>query len=141
MSGYRLHLNVLSVHCDCAGVTQASKMQEMAQSVIETWFDVALDWPYARMLGADRVMPIVAQTRARFPAASRMGDHLVWRLTIARIGRTAMDVTLVAQCGAETRVEMEVTLVLSEHGTIHPCHWPETVRARAAEYLVQTQPA
>lgn len=141
MNGYTLHLHVLSVHCDCSGVTQAPKMHEMALAVIETWFDEALDWSYARMIGGDRVAPIVAQTQARFPAASRIGDHLVWRLSIARVGRTAMDVSLVAQCGAETRAEMEITLVLSEHGTMHPSQWPDTVRKRAADYLGHKQPA
>lgn len=141
MNGYRLHLSVLSSHCDGSGVTQAPKMHEMALTVIENWFDEALDWSYARMMGGDGVAPLVAQTHARFPAASRIGDTLVWRMSVARIGRTAMDVVLQAQCGAETRAEMEITLVLSERGTILPRQWPETVRARAEDYLQDTQAA
>ncbi|MDA7424324.1 acyl-CoA thioesterase [Thalassococcus lentus] len=141
MNSYKTHLQVLSQHCDATGIVHFPRYSEMAHEVIERWFDEALDWSFARMQGGEDLGAPIARCEAEFPAASRLGDHLVWRLQVSAIGRTSMDVMLAATCGGERRVDMMLTLVLSDIGVIQPRGWPEEIRARAADYLTVHQDA
>ena len=136
MASYKTHQQVMSQHCDSTGIVFFPRYSEMAHEVIERWFDEALDWSFARMQGGEGVAAPVARSTAQFPAASRLGDHLIWKLTVTHLGRTSLDLHLSAACGGESRVQMDVTVVLSDTGVIRPRAWPDTFRARASEYLV-----
>ncbi|MBS0122586.1 acyl-CoA thioesterase [Thetidibacter halocola] len=135
MTIYKLHLQVLCHHCDATGIVHFPRYSEMAMHVVESWFDEALDWSFARMIGGESASVPVVRCDAEYPRASRLGDHLVWRLSVQRIGRSAIDLDLAATCGGEARVKMALTLVLSDLDVIRPRHWPEGVRARMADYL------
>lgn len=141
MKIYKTHQQVLSQHCDATGIVHFPRYHEMAHEVLERWFDEALDWSFARMLGADGAAVPVVRAAAEFPRASRLGDHLVWRLAVDQIGRSSMDLTLRASCGGETRVTMQISIVLSDTQIIRPRQWPEPVRSRAADYLEESAPA
>ncbi|MDJ0823450.1 MAG: hotdog domain-containing protein [Paracoccaceae bacterium] len=141
MTAYKLHLQVLSHHCDSTGIVHFPRYHEMANSVVEQWFDEALDWSYARMQGGENASAPVVQSAARFPTASRLGDHLIWRLAVSRIGNSSIELQLIATCGGETRVEMDLTLVLSELGVMRPRRWPDEIRARAADFLSEAETA
>jgi 4-hydroxybenzoyl-CoA thioesterase len=139
MSSYKTHLQVLSQHCDATGIVHFPRYSEMAHEVIERWFDEMLDWSFARMQGGEDLATPVVRSEAEFPAASRLGDHLVWRLQVASMGRSSMDLMLAATSGGERRVDMMITVVLSDIGVIRPRAWPDELRARVTDYLTQPQ--
>ncbi|MCC1492635.1 thioesterase family protein [Cognatishimia sp. F0-27] len=135
MADYRTHIQVLTHHCDATGVVNFSRYGEMAYEVVERWFDEALDWSFWRMHhGEDLAVPIVS-AQSSFPAASRSGDHLIWRLSVVSIGRSSLDLSLSATCGGEARASIDMSLVLSEVGFTKPRAWPDTARARIADYI------
>ena len=113
----------------------------MAHHLLERWFDEALDWPFSTMMGSDGVSVPTGQTAARFPAASRLGEHLVWRLHVVRIGQSSMELATTAICGAEVRAEITLTVVLSDTAVMRPRRWPDAVRARAEDYKAESEPA
>lgn len=141
MTSYKTHLQVLSQHCDATGIVHFPRYSEMAHEVIERWFDEALDWSFARMHGGEDLGTPIVRCESEFPAASRLGDHLVWRLQVSAIGRSSIDIMLAATCGGERRVDMMVTMVLSDIGVIQPRAWPDEIRARVADYLTARQDA
>ncbi|MDU8912121.1 acyl-CoA thioesterase [Aestuariicoccus sp. MJ-SS9] len=136
MPAYTMRQQVLSQHVDSTGIVPLPRYFEMANALVERWFDDALDWSFARMHGGDGLGLPIAQCQASFPSASRLGDQLVWRLEVLRIGRSSMDLRLAASCGGDMRVEMTSTAVLADLGVIRARQWPDDTRARATDYLV-----
>ncbi len=135
MTTYKTHLQVLSQHCDATGIVHFSRYAEMAETVVELWFDEAIDLSYAQMHGRENAAVLMVKAEMEFPAASRLGDHLVWRLSVRRLGQSSLDLSLVASSDGEKRGEMLVTLVFSQSGVIRPRPWPDAMRARVEDYV------
>lgn len=131
---YRMHIQVQSNHCDSTGIVQHPRYAEMAQTVVENWFDEALDWSFARMVGRENAGVPVVRSQSDYPAASRLGDQLLWRLEVQKIGRSSVDILMRAQCGPDQRVSMSQTLVHSDTGALRPRAWPAAVRARMEDF-------
>ena len=141
MKTYKTHVQVLSHHVDSTGIVYFPRYLEMANQVVELWFDDALDHSFAQFQGGDgAAMPVVG-AKTEFPSPSRLGDHLIWRLQVTSIGRTSLGLALTASCGGDVRAEISMTLVLTDLGVMRPRRWPEDLRARAEEYHIQSQPA
>lgn len=141
MPAYKYIHDVGLGHCEPSGIVFLPRYFEMIHSVVENWFDEALDWPLAQIQGSDRAgLPFVGIETA-FPSPCRLGDRLTWRLTVTDIGRTSIALLLTAQCGGDVRVRCKATLVLSDLGALKARRWPEQVRSRAEEFLSACEPA
>lgn len=141
MKTYKLHVQVLSSHVDSAGIVQFSKYLEMAHGVIEQWFDEALDHAFAQFQGVDNAIVPVGRANMTFPAASRLGDVLVWRLQVNEMGRSSINFALTASCGGEIRADMSIEMVHSDMDVLRARRWPDALRARAEEYRKSEEPA
>jgi 4-hydroxybenzoyl-CoA thioesterase len=137
MKTFKTHVQVLSQHVDSTGIVHFPRYLEMAHAVIEQWFDDALDHGFAQFQGSDNAAVPVGRADMRFPAPSRLGDQLVWRLQVREIGRSSMELGLTASCGGDVRAEITIGLVLSDLGVMRPRQWPKELVARAEEYRLE----
>lgn len=130
------HLHDVGLHhCDPSGIVFLPRYYEMIHEVIENWFEEALDWPMGQLHGANRLSLPLVSVDTHFPAPSRLGDRLRWRLTVREVGRTSMKLRLTALCAGDERVRCSATLILSEQGAMQPRRWPDRVRALAEDYF------
>lgn len=124
---------VMFQHCDPAGIVFYPRYFEMINATVERWCAEALDWPFAVMHARDGVAIPLATITADFKAPSRLGDVLVWRLFLRRLGGSSLDLEISAWCGDTVRVTSAATLVHVDMTTLRPVRWPDWLRARLQE--------
>lgn len=136
MSAYTYVHDVMLRDCEPSGIVFLPRYFEMVHTVIENWLDEALDWPMSQIQGSDGLSLPFVNISADFPAPSRLGDRLTWRLVVREIRRSSMWIELTGTTGAETRVTVTGTLVLSEAVALRTRRWPDTIAERVQDFLV-----
>lgn len=128
---YRRDIRIEFNHCDPAGIVFYPRYFEMLNSVVENFFrDVAL-LPFEAMMRDDTGVP-TARVEMTYTAPSRLGEVLTWQLTVARLGRAALDLVVDAWGTDVRRLTAEITVVHVKKG--RPQAWPDAVRARIAQF-------
>lgn len=126
---YQRRVQVEFNHCDPAGIVFYPRYFEMVNSVVENFFADVLAYPFRRIhLDEGAGVPTVS-IAANFTAPSRLGDVLNFSLTVRRVGRTSLDLTI----AAEGRMRADVTLVWVKAG--RAAAWP----AEIGEKLIALQ--
>jgi 4-hydroxybenzoyl-CoA thioesterase len=122
-------------HCDPAGIVFYPRYFEMVTAAVEEWFAQRLGVTFETLHGPLGAAVPTASIGVDFHAPSRLGDILEFRLRPTRIGRSSVDLTIEACCGAEKRLTMESTLVFTKEGAATPDSWPEDLRVRISREL------
>ncbi|MFP7673110.1 acyl-CoA thioesterase [Marivita sp. S0852] len=136
MPAYRFVHDVMLRDCEPSGIVYLPRYFDMVHVVIENWLDEALDWPMGQVQGRDGLCLPFVDIKAEFPAPSRLGDRLTWDLTVRDIGRSSMQLRIMATTGADSRVSVAGTLVLSEAIALRTRRWPEQVVERVKDYMI-----
>ena len=123
-------------HCDPAGIVFYPRYFEMTNSVVENFFADVLDHSFARITMQDGGGVPTARIVADFRAPSRLGDKVAFTLQVLRIGGASVTFRIEAVCGGELRLVAELTLVWV-NAAGRPEGWPQDIRERLAEHLVQ----
>jgi Predicted thioesterase len=139
MPAYKYVHDVMLRDCEPSGIVFLPRYFDMVHNVIENWLDEALDWPMSQLQGSDGLSLPFVDIRAEFPAPSRLGDRLTWRLTVRDIGRSSMWLEVVGTTGAETRASINGTLVLTEALALRTRRWPEAMTERLKDYLIPSE--
>ena len=114
-------------HCDPAGIVFYPRYFEMTNSVCENFFADVVGRSYARMVADGNGIPTV-RLDATFRAPSRLGERVLFRLTVTNVGRSSVDCRITATCADEPRIEVTKRLVWT--GRDHrPAPWPDDMRA------------
>lgn len=118
-------------HCDPAGIVFFARYYEMFSSVVENFFRDELGWPFEDLLKVRDGVPTVTVNTA-FSAPSRLGDLLTYTLAVQKVGRSSLDLKIVAHCDGQLRVTSSHRIVhVSRAGPADKAlPWPEAVRAR-----------
>lgn len=134
-------MDVQMKHCDATGIVFLPRYFEMVHSVIEDWFDEALDWPLSQVLGNEGLSIPLRQIEAEFATPSRLGDVLNWRLQVAQVGSKSMVLRLAAATSRDGELHMRCScqIVLAEIGVMRVRNWPQAVRKRAQTYLAESE--
>jgi len=122
--------------CEPSGIVFLPRYFDMVHTVIENWLDEALDWPMSQIQGSDGLSLPFVNISAEFPAPSRLGDRLIWRLSVRELGRSSIWLELSATTGAERRVSITGTLVLSEAVALRTRRWPDAIAERVKDYMI-----
>ncbi len=125
---HRLRQRVLFQHCDPAGIVFYPRYFEMANALVEHWFD-ALGHSFALLHGPMGLSVPTAELSVTFTAPSRLGDDLDWTLHLTRLGRSSARLSIGADCGEQQRLAMTSTLVCVTKDTGRPTGWPADLRA------------
>ena len=136
MPTYTYVHDVMLRDCEPSGIVFLPRYFDMVHAVIENWMDEALDWPLSQIQGNDRLCLPFVDIKAEFPAPSRLGDRLTWRLSVRDVGRTSMWLELIGTTGAENRVLVTGTLVLSESIAMRTRRWPDAIVERVKDYQI-----
>lgn len=140
----RLHtmpIQVLFRHCDPAAIVFYPRYVELVHDVVEHWFNHGLKISYYT-LHSERALGIpTANLQVDFKAPSRLGDQLVGKLKVLKLGRSSMQMNI-QLCGLEddaVRVDAKATVVFVSVEKISPIEMPADFRERILPYLVQEQ--
>lgn len=134
---YTREIQIEFNHCDPAGIVFYPRYFEMTNSVVENFFADVVGRSFAAMHGigvrggAQNGVPTVSLA-AEFVAPSRLGDKVLFSLTVEKIGRSSVSLKIEGHRGAELRLRVALVLVWIEDMT--SAAWPEAMRARLAAY-------
>ncbi len=116
-------------HCDPAGIVFYPRYFEMLNAVVEDWFTDGLGVDYAQLLGTRRIgMPSVHLT-ADFKRVSRMGDRLLQRVAVAKLGTRSLGLTVHFEGPDGLRAAFEQVLVCTSLDTHRAQAFPDDLRA------------
>ncbi len=122
---FRFVQPVRFAHVDAAGIVFYPRYFEMLNATVEEYFAQELGVSFAEMhLERGLGVPTVS-LNATFMAPSRLGDLLENRLTVDRVGRSSMDITVTMVCGDSKRIEVKVTLVCMDVAAGKSVAWPD----------------
>lgn len=91
-------------HCDPGGIVHFPRFFDMINAAVEDWFAVALGLPFDTMHMARRYGFPIVHTQCEFLRPCRIGERLVLELSVARIGRASLDLSLCGRIGGEERI-------------------------------------
>ncbi len=130
---YARQIRVEFNHCDPAGIVFYPRYFEMTNSLAENFFRDVAQMPFEAMMARGEGVP-TARLDVTFHAPSRLGDLLDWRLTVLRVGGSALDLDVAAHGPEGCRVSASQTLVhVNEQG--RPLPWSDPVRHRITTFM------
>ncbi len=117
-------------HCDPAGIVFFPQYFVMLNGVVEDWFTQGLGFDYATLIGERRVGLPTVSLQCDFVAPSRMGEHITFHLSVARIGKRSInvDISCTGPDGG-TRLRMRQVLVTTSLATHQSMDIPPDVRS------------
>ena len=121
-------LTIRFSHCDPAGIVFYPRYFVLFNDLIEDWITHALGIPYAELLGRRRTGLPSVSVKSQFHAISRMGDEVQLGLTLDRIGRTSIRLSLGCRQGTEQRVQIQQVLVATDLDSHRPIAIPDDLR-------------
>ncbi|WP_116086377.1 thioesterase family protein [Tropicimonas sp. IMCC34011] len=135
MAIFEMKTKVLFQHCDPAGIVFYPRYYEMVNAVVETFFDEAVGWSFARMHAEDGMGVPMGRITTEFEKASRLGDVLDWTLQVKRIGTSSCDLRIAASGSGELRMTAEGTIVCVRLASMRAEPWQDDVRATLTTYM------
>jgi 4-hydroxybenzoyl-CoA thioesterase len=112
-------------HVDAAGIVFYPRYFEMLNATVEEYFAQEIGVSFAKMhIERGLGVPTVSLT-ATFMSPSRLGDMLETRLTVDRVGRSSMDITVTMSCEDFKRIEVKAVLVCMDLAAGKSTAWPE----------------
>lgn len=126
---------VMFRHCDPARIVFYPRYFEMINAAIETWFEREAGYSFVTMFNDTKTGVPTATIETNFHAPSWLGDKLIWRLEVTRLGRTSVSFALECACGAQKRVSAKTTLVHVDGETAKPQPWTDAVRDKIQNFM------
>ena len=99
---------------------------ELINDCVESFFADDIDWPFEQILKTGGIP--TASIKADFKAVTRHGEDLDLDLTIERLGKTSLNLKILAHCRDEQRFEAHQTLVNIDAAG-KPSEWPAQVKS------------
>lgn len=131
---YTAERKVRFQHVDAAGIAFYPRYFEMINSVVEDWFDECLGMSFGYLHSETfHGVPTVSAC-AEFPRPSRLGDKLIFTLSVERIGRSSISLGVSATCANEERLSARVVLVYTDRRRFKADRIPAALREKLAQY-------
>ena len=135
MEKFTTRITVRWQHCDPAGMIFTPRYFDMTHSVMEEWFDKALNVPFNRLHGElKRGVPTV-HLEADFMAPSLLNDDLTFELTVAKLGKSSITLSVKARCGEEKRLDARIVIAQVSLETMRAVPIEPALRAEMARFV------
>lgn len=121
-------------HCDPAGIVFFPQYLVLFNQLVEDWFTEGMGISYADMLAERRIGLPIVRLECDFRAISRMGEDLVFGVTVERAGGKSLTLALDAMCGTQLRVASRQVLVFTNLQTHRAIPIPADVRTALQAY-------
>lgn len=115
-------------HCDPAGIVFYPRYVEMVNSVVEEFFRDALDYAFGPMHAVDHKGVPTARISLEFQEPGFLEDPLVFKLMVARLGKSALDLEIACTSRGAPRFTAQSTLVQVDMATRKSTPWPDKMR-------------
>jgi 4-hydroxybenzoyl-CoA thioesterase len=122
--------------CDPAGIVFFPQYLVMLNGVVEEWFDVGLQVPYAHMIATRRMGLPTVRLEVDFTAISHHGDVLRFSTEVEKLGRSSLTVRVAVHSGSELRMRARQVLVCTSLETHKPQALPDDIRSALLPYVV-----
>jgi len=123
-------------HCDPAGIVFYPRYTEMLHDTVEHWFNHGLKIGFYNLHMNHGMGIPMANLQVDFRIPSKLGDQLVSKLTVTKMGRSSMHM-LVRLCDADNavRVEGRLIVVFASLEQTRPTEIPQDFRELILPYL------
>ena len=123
-------------NCDPAGIVFYPQYFILFHELLEDWFNRGLGIDYADFVSKERRGLPTAHIDCDFKVPSKIGDTVQMQLSVKRIGRTSLALSVRVCAGQEVRVTANQVLVLISlvDGSLVPI--PDDLRARLERFAV-----
>jgi 4-hydroxybenzoyl-CoA thioesterase len=133
---FTTEIQVRFAHVDAAGIVFYPRYFEMVNQVVEDWFEAELGTSF-RDLHIDGTNGVPAvRIETDFLRPSRLGDRLRFALDVVALGRSRIDLRIVASLDGEERVRVRLVLAYVALSPLQSCAIPDALRARIETFLV-----
>ena len=123
-------------HCDPAGIVYFVNFFDMVSGAVEDWFGEAIGFTFNEMHIQRRVGFPIVNTGCEFFRPCHLGDRLVLELTIARLGRSSIEFSVVGRVGAEEKFRARHKVALMSLDTQRALPIPDDLREKMQPFVV-----
>lgn len=127
--------NVRFSHCDPAGIVFYPRYAELCNEVVEDWFREALDVDFHELHEKRRLGVPAVRLEVEYLHPSTYGDTLEFSLRVREIGNASMQLALVARCGDQERVRIELKVVMMSMDSMRAVRIDNDWRQKFAAFL------
>lgn len=122
--------------CDPAGIVYFPRFLEMANDLVESWFDTGLAMPFGEF-HFDRGwgVPLV-NTKVDFLKACRLGETLSLELVVETLGRSSAVLAIRGHIEGEDKLRMRHKVAIVSLQSRRAIAIPEELRERMAHFLL-----
>jgi 4-hydroxybenzoyl-CoA thioesterase len=126
-------------HCDPAGILYFPHVFDMVNATVEDWFELGLGMPFDAFHQEHGYGNPVVSTHCEFLQPCRFGEALTFVLAPTRVGRSSIDMRIVAAVAGEERIRLRHRTAMVSLETFRPIEIPDALRARAEGFLTGPQ--
>lgn len=125
-------------HCDPAGIVYYARYFDLFNGVVEDWFAEALALDYRGFILERRIGLGYAHASADFARPARMGDRLVFSVTVDRIGGKSLTLAIDGSRDGEAIVAGKLVIVTTDMAAERAIDLPPDLRASVTRYKERT---
>jgi len=122
-------------HCDPGGIVYFPQYFEMLYEGIEDWFDSKIEPNLETRLRQDGMGFPTVNTQCDFFKASRVGDVLELEISVARLGRSAIEFIVSGKVAGEERLRFRHLIALVSLARLRAVPIPADQRAKIAPHV------
>jgi len=123
-------------HCDPGGIVHFPRFFDMINGTVEDWFADALGLPFDTMHMERRYGFPIVNTQCEFYEPCRIGERLVLELSVARLGRASLALTLSGKIGGEERIRARNVRAMMSLETYRAIPIPDDLRDKMGAFAV-----
>ncbi len=123
-------------HCDPAGIVYFVNFFDMVSGAVEDWFGEAIGLTFNEMHIQRRLGFPIVNTGCEFFKPCHLGDRLVLELTIARLGRSSIEFSVVGRVGGEEKFRARHKVALMSLETLRALPIPDDLREKMRPFVV-----
>jgi len=133
---FRYEQKIRFSHCDPAGILYFPHVFDMVNATVEDWFELGLGMPFDAFHQAHGYGNPVVRTQCEFLQPCRFGERLTFELAATRVGRSSIDMRIVATVVGEERIRLHHRTAMVSLDAFHPIAIPDELRVKAEGFLV-----
>lgn len=123
-------------HCDPAGIVFFPEYLVIFDELIEDWFNEGLHVNFARLHADERIGVPAARIEVDFISPSKIGDSLLLRLKVMRIGNKSFTLMVEGSAGDQVRIRAVMVRVVAKIDGLRGVTIPDDLREKLQRYLV-----
>jgi 4-hydroxybenzoyl-CoA thioesterase len=124
-------------HCDPAGILYFPHVFEFVNATVEDWFEQGLATPFDAFHMEHGLGNPIVRTGCEFLRPCRFGEELAIELAPTHIGRSSMELAIVARVAGEERMRLRHRTAMISMDSFRPIAIPEPLRERAMAFLAE----